>query len=130
MATSLHITKLTKPPQPFTPHLRLSTTRRASACQPRGVQRKHGAALAANGNLVAGAADAHDRTGRAEEGDGNLFLAVTVHDTPPGVVNKYQVVCLGHDVTPVCSLRKGELPGHLVFARTRGHVPPDCLYTV
>jgi hypothetical protein len=35
------------------------------------VQSKHGAALAANGNLVAGAADAHDGTGRAEEGDGD-----------------------------------------------------------
>jgi hypothetical protein len=46
------------------------------------VQRKHGAALAANGNLVAGAADAHDGTGRAEEGDGNLFLAVSIYDTP------------------------------------------------
>ena len=119
MATSLHITKLTKLPRPY--------SRRTSACQPRGVQRKHGAALAANGNLVAGAADALDGTWRAEEGDGNLFLAVSIHDTLPGVVNKYQVDFLGHDVTPVRSLRKDELPGHLVFARTRGHVPPDCL---
>jgi hypothetical protein len=87
------------------------------------VQLKHGAALAANGNLVAGAADAHDGTGRAEEGDGNLFLAASIYDTPPGVVNKYQVIFPRHDVTPVCSLRKGELPGHLVFACTRGHVP-------
>jgi hypothetical protein len=46
------------------------------------VQRKHGAALAANGNLVTGAADAHDGTGRAEEGDGNLFLAASIYDTP------------------------------------------------
>jgi hypothetical protein len=71
------------------------------------VQRKHGAALAANGNLVAGAADAHDGTGRAEEGDGNLFLAVSIYDNPPGVVNKYQVVLMRHDVTPDLSLRKG-----------------------
>ncbi len=60
------------------------------------MQLKHGAALAANGNLVAGSADAHDGTGRAEEGDGNLFLAVSIYDNPPGVVNKYQVVFLGH----------------------------------
>jgi hypothetical protein len=59
------------------------------------VQRKHGAALADNGNLVAGAADPDDGTGRAEEGDGNLFLAVSIYDAPPGVVNKYQVVFLG-----------------------------------
>jgi hypothetical protein len=55
---SLHLTKLTKPPRPY--------SRRTSACQPRCVQRKHGAALAANGNpvtRVTGAADAHDRTG-------------------------------------------------------------------
>jgi len=91
------------------------------------VQRKHGAALAANGNLVAGAADAHDGTRRAEEGDGNLFLAVSIHDTPPGVVNKYQVDFPRHNVTPARSLRKGELPGHFVFARTRGHIPPDGL---
>ncbi len=66
-------------------------------------------ALVANGNLVAGAADAHDGTGRAEEGDGNLFLAVSIYDTTPSVVNKYQVVFLSvlHDVTPVRSLRKG-----------------------
>jgi len=119
MATSLHITKLTKPPRPY--------SRRTSACQPCGVQGEHGAALAANGNLVAGAADALDGTGRAEEGDGNLFLAVSIHDTPPGVVNKYQVVFPRHNVTPARSLRKGELPGHLVFARTRGHIPPDGL---
>ena len=118
MATSLHITKLTKPPRPY--------SRRTSACQPCGVQGEHGAALAANGNLVAGAADALDGTGRAEEGDGNLFLAVSIHDTPPRV-NKYQVVFVRHDVTPVRSLRKGELPSHLVFARTRGHIPPDGL---
>ena len=93
------------------------------------MQRKHGAALAANGNLVAGAADAHDGTGRAEEGDGNLFLAVSIYDTPPGV-NKYQVVFVRHDVTPVRSLRKGELSGHLVFARTRGHIPSNCLSAV
>ena len=93
------------------------------------MQRKHGAALAANGNLVAGAADAHDGTGRAEEGDGNLFLAVSIYDTPPGV-NKYQIVFVRHDITPVRSLRKGELPCHLVFARTRGHVPPDRLSAV
>jgi hypothetical protein len=111
-----------KPPRPC--------SRRTSVCEPRGMQRKHGAALAANGNLVAGAADAQYGTGRAEEGDGNLFLAVSIYDTPPGVVNKYQVVFLGHGVTPVGSLRKGELPGHLVFARTRGHVPPDCLCAV
>jgi hypothetical protein len=116
-------TKLTKPPRPC--------SSRTSVCEPRDVQRKQGAALAANGNLVAGAADALDGTGRVEEGDGNLFLAVSIYDTPhPGVVNKYQVVFVGHDVTPVCSLRKGELSGHLVFARTRGHVPPDCLYAV
>ena len=53
---SLHLTKLTKPPRPY--------SRRTSACQPRCVQRKHGAALAANGNpvtrvsRVTGAADA------------------------------------------------------------------------
>ena len=93
------------------------------------MQRKHGAALATNGNLVAGAADALDGTGRVEEGDGNLFLAVSIHDTPPGV-NKYQVVFVRHDVTPVRSLRKGELPGHLVFARTRGHIPSNCLLAV
>ena len=50
--------------------------------------------------------------------------------TRGGVVNKYQVVFQGHGVTPVGSLRKGELPGHLVFARTRGHIPPDCLWAV
>ncbi len=121
MTTSLHITKLTKQTRPY--------SRRTSACQPCGVQGEHGAALAANGNLVASAADAHDGTGRVEEGDGNLFLTVSIYDTPPGV-NKYQVVFVSHDVTPVRSLRKDELPGHLVFARTRGHVPPDCLSAV
>ena len=41
------------------------------------MQREHGAALAANGNLVTPAADAHNGTGRAEEGGKNLFLAVS-----------------------------------------------------
>jgi hypothetical protein len=55
------------------------------------VQREHGAALAAHGNLLAGAADAVDGTGRVEEG---------LHRDP-------EVVLLGHDVTPDLSLRKG-----------------------
>ena len=39
-------------------------------CEPRGVQREQGTALAPDGNLVTGAADAYDGTGRAEEGTG------------------------------------------------------------
>ena len=50
---------------------------RTSVCEPHGVQREHGAAMATNGNLVTGAADAHDGTGRAEEGGQHLFLAVS-----------------------------------------------------
>jgi hypothetical protein len=87
-------------------------SRRTSVCERRSVQRDHGAALAANGNLVTGAPDCRDGTGRAEEGGRHLFLAVSIYDTP----NKYQVVFLGHDVTPVRSLRKGELAGHCLGA--------------
>jgi hypothetical protein len=47
--TSTTHTKLTNPPRPC--------SRRTSVCEPRGVQREHGAALAAHGNLAAGAAD-------------------------------------------------------------------------
>ncbi len=59
------------------------------------MQREHGAALAAHGNLVAGAADAVDGTGRAEEGCQHLFLVSSVIRTPLGVVNtevKYPLV--------------------------------------
>ena len=100
--------KVTKPSRPC--------SRRTSVCEPRGVPREHGAALAANGNLVTGAADAHDGAGRAEDAGQHLFLAVsTVICTHAGVVDEYEVVFLGQDVTPVPSLRKGELPGLLVF---------------
>jgi len=103
-------------------------SRRTSVCEPRGVQREHGEVLTDNGNLVAGAADDRYGTGRAEERGQHLFL--TVIRTDAGVVNEHEVVFLGHDVTPVPSLREGALAGHLVFARTRGHIPPDCLYAV
>jgi hypothetical protein len=33
-----------------------------------------------------------------------------------------------HDVTPFT--KATQLPGHLVFARTRGHIPPNCLSAV
>jgi hypothetical protein len=108
---------------------------RTSVCEPRGVQREHGAALATNGNLVTGAADAHDGTGRAEEGGQHLFLAVsTAIRTHAGVVEEYEVVFLGHDVTPDPrlssdpSISKGHLiAGHLVFARTGSQIPQKCL---
>jgi hypothetical protein len=108
---------------------------RTSVCEPHGVQREHGAAMATNGNLVTGAADAHDGTGRAEEGGQHLFLAVsTAIRTHAGVVEEYEVVFLGHDVTPDPrlssdpSISKGHLiAGHLVFARTGSQIPQKCL---
>jgi len=122
--------KVTKPPRPC--------SRRTSACEPRGVQREHGAALATNGNLVTGAADAHDGTGRAEEGGQHLFLAVsTIIRTHAGVVDEYELVSLCHDITPDPrlmsdpSLSKGHLlASHRVFARTGSQIPQKCLSAV
>jgi len=46
-------------------------------------------------------ADAHDDTGRAEEGGQHLFLAVsTAIRTHAGVVDEFEVIFLGYDVTP------------------------------
>ena len=112
------------------------------------MQREHGEVLTANGNLVAGAADDRDGTWRAEEGGQHLFIADstvirtessiinnTLSLTHAGVVNEYEVVV--HDVTPDHrlssdpSLSKGQmLAGHLVFARSRGNIPPECFSAV